>query len=220
MLPTDKLAIAGEHAFFFSGAVGQMEAVLTVPQVLCDGTVAVLGHPHSLQGGSMTNKVVTSMARAFRDLGIPSLRFNFRGVGNSAGAYDAGVGESEDMMMLIDLWTRQHPDCRVLLAGFSFGSYVVFRAARLCHPEILITVAPPVHHYDYQDYSILPENWTIFQGDEDEVVPAQLVFDFAAATNPPLPVIRFADTGHFFHGQLMPLREALMSLVNRQVLCP
>jgi uncharacterized protein len=217
MLPTDKLNSAGEHAFFFEGGVGKIEAVLAVPPASIDNYVALLGHPHSLQGGSMTNKVVTTMARAFRELGIPSLRFNFRGVGASWGVYDAGIGESEDMLTLARLWREQYPNARFLFAGFSFGSYVAYRAAASFEHDLLITVAPAVHHYDYQEFSPPPTPWYILQGDEDEVVPLQLVLDFAAQATPTLPVIRFAETGHFFHGKLLVLKPEIMTIVNQVI---
>ncbi|MDP1603672.1 MAG: hypothetical protein Q8M03_10455 [Legionella sp.] len=217
MLPTDKLNSAGEHAFFFEGAIGKIEAVLTAPAVSINNYVALLGHPHSLQGGSMTNKVVTTMARAFRELGIPSLRFNFRGVGASEGAYDAGIGESEDMIMLARLWQQDYPEARFLFAGFSFGSYVAYRTAALIPHDLLITVAPAVHHYNYQEFSPRPNPWYILQGDEDEVVPLQLVLDFAAQSQPALPVIRFPETGHFFHGKLLLLKPEIMAIVSQVI---
>lgn len=218
MLPIDKLTTPGEHTFCFEGAAGTLEAVMTVPPEALEHYVAILGHPHSLQGGSMTNKVVTTMARAFRDLGIPSLRFNFRGVGQSAGAYDAGIGESDDMLILRNLWANQHANPRFLFAGFSFGSYVTYRAASQCEHDLLISVAPAVHHYDYREFSVSSTSWVIFQGDEDEVVPANLVFAFAKGFNPEIPVIRYADTSHFFHGKLLLLKDDISKLVRQQVL--
>lgn len=218
MLPLIQSNSPGEHSFSFEGAAGKLEAVLTIPPIIIENTVALLGHPHSLQGGSMNNKVVTTMARAFKELGIPSLRFNFRGVGESAGAFDNGIGESVDMDILRTLWQEQYPHCRFLLAGFSFGSYVAYRAAALGNYDLLITVAPPVHHFDYSEFSPAPEPWCIFQGDDDEVVPLTLVLDFAANSKPIVPVVRFAETSHFFHGKLLLLKAEVIKLVNAQVL--
>ncbi|WP_019215315.1 alpha/beta hydrolase [Legionella tunisiensis] len=214
MVLVDKLNTAGEHPFVFSGQVGQLEAVLTVPPDRHESYVALLGHPHSLQGGTMNNKVVTTLARTFKEIGIPSLRFNFRGVGQSEGSYDAGIGESDDMLSLMRLWQREKPEARFLLAGFSFGSYVAYRAAAQSKHELLITVAPPVHHYNYREFDPVPEPWLIMQGDEDEVVPLSLVLDFAAQSTPPLPVIRFAQTSHFFHGKLLELKEQLLKGIS------
>lgn len=217
MLPIDKLHTPGEHVFDFEGAAGKLEAIVTVPSVERTQYVAILGHPHSLQGGSMSNKVVTTMARAFRDLGILSLRFNFRGVGVSEGTYDAGVGESDDMLVLQKLWAK-HNTCRFLFAGFSFGSYVAFRAASQCDHDLLISVAPPVHHYDFHEFPHASDNWAIIQGDEDEVVPVNQVLEFAGSFDPAIPVIRYAETSHFFHGKLLLLKDDIMRIVNQQVL--
>jgi uncharacterized protein len=218
MLPIDQWFTEGEHPFFFTGGVGRIEAMLMVPAGASDQHIALLGHPHSLHGGSMNNKVITTLARAFRDLGIRSLRFNFRGVGHSAGQFDAGKGESEDMLALMELCAEASPDVRFLLAGFSFGSYVAWRASALKAHDLLLMVAPPVHHFDYLEFSSSPAHWHIIQGDADEIVPLQTVLDFAAHFTPPLPIVRFAETGHFFHGHLLKLREEVVRLVSTQVL--
>lgn len=209
----------GENPFFFEGAAGMLEAVLTIPPEARYDYVAILGHPHSLQGGTMNNKVVTTMVRAFKELGIPVLRFNFRGVGASLGDYDAGIGESDDMRVLAQLWEANYPQSRFLFAGFSFGSFVAYRAAALHKHDWLLTIAPAVHHYNYQELSIVPTPWHIIQGDDDEVVPLQMVVDFAARMTPALPVSRFRETGHFFHGKLLLLKAEILRLMNDKVLC-
>lgn len=213
----DKLNTPGEHPLILNGAVGQLEAVLTVPLTVSTPHVAFLGHPHSLQGGSMNNKVVTTLARTFKELGIPALRFNFRGVGCSEGVYDEGFGESLDMVELVRMWQQEQPDVQCLFAGFSFGSYVAYRAAMLSQAQLLITVAPPVHHYNYHEFNSDTLPWLIIQGDEDEVVPFKLVKEFAEYHNPPLPFISFAQTSHFFHGKLLELKSQVMDYVNLQV---
>jgi alpha/beta superfamily hydrolase len=214
---TEKLAVPGEHLLTLRGVVGQLEAVLTVPEQRVSNYIAFLGHPHSLQGGTMTNKVVTTLARTFKDLGIPSLRFNFRGVGQSEGVYDAGVGESADMLSLVQDWKKEQPEAQFIFAGFSFGSYVTYRVAAQCAHQLLISVAPAVHHYDYKEFSPAPYPWLIIQGDEDEVVPAEMVFDFATQAQPEIPVIRFAETTHFFHGKLIELKNKLSEYLSAQV---
>ncbi|MGQ3891539.1 alpha/beta hydrolase [Legionella sp. CNM-4043-24] len=218
MIPAHALQTPGEHPFFFDGAGVSLEAILTVPDTLSGSYLALLGHPHSLQGGSMNNKVVTTLARAFRELGIPSIRFNFRGVGQSSGVYDAGVGESEDMLALRAQWDALYPGTQVIYAGFSFGTYVTYRAAAQSEHELLISVAPAVTHNDYHEFSPAPAPWFIIQGDEDEVIPSTEVYQFAASSKPPIPVTRFADTTHFFHGRLLPLKTEVMRIVTEQVL--
>lgn len=216
----DKLSIPGEHVLSLQGSVGALEAVLTVPQTIQSTQVAFIGHPHSLQGGTMNNKVVTTIARAFKELGIPSLRFNFRGVGQSEGVYDAGIGESEDMLALVNQWQNEQPRVHFIFVGFSFGSYVAYRASSQCLGSRLITIAPPVHHYDYKAFEQLPQSWLIIQPDADEVVPADLVYHFADSFNPPLPVIRFAQTSHFFHGKLIELKAQLIEYIRLEASLP
>lgn len=205
----EKLNIPGEHPFQFQGKTGKLEGITTVPETLSENYLAILGHPHSLYGGTMQNKVVTTMARAFKDRGILSIRFNFRGVGASEGAYDAGIGESEDMLILAHQWLGEMPNTLLLFAGFSFGSYVCYRAAAQLENALLVSVAPAVHHYNYNEFKPAPRPWVILQGDTDEVVPAHQVWEFAEQQNPPLPLIRFPETTHFFHGKLLDLKTEI-----------
>lgn len=213
---TDKFHTPGEHPLFLQGKMGQLEAILTIPEQLNTSYVAFLGHPHSLQGGTMNNKVVTTLARAFKELGIPSLRFNFRGVGLSAGVYDDGIGESDDMIALVREWQNEQPQAQLIFAGFSFGSYVAYRAAAHFGQTHLITIAPPVHHYNYREFNPKFASWLIIQGDADEVVPASMVLDFAHQFSPMLPVIEFANTSHFFHGKLLELKAQLIEYIRAQ----
>ncbi len=217
MLIADKLNTPGENHFFFAGEAGPLEVILTVPEQVNKKYIALLGHPHSLQGGTMNNKVVTTLTRAFKELGIASLRFNFRGVGASAGVYDEGQGESEDMLLLARQCLAENVEMKLLFAGFSFGSYVAYRAAAQCPHMLLITVAPPVHHYDYTEFFPVPRPWVVIQGDDDEVVPAQLVIDFITHISPSLPLVRFAETGHFFHGKLVDLKLHVIDLIRTNV---
>lgn len=161
----------------------------------------------------MNNKVVTTLARAFKDLGIASIRFNFRGVGQSVGEYDAGLGESEDMLLLARDWLRAKPETQIIFAGFSFGSYVAYRAASQCKHALLITVAPSVHHYDYTEFTPAPAPWILLQGDQDEIVPISLVQDFVERF-PAIDLLTFKDTSHFFHGQLIPLKQRLIEAIR------
>lgn len=205
----EKLLIPGMYHELVLGPVGRLDLILEVPSDANPNYVAILGHPHSLQGGTMQNKVVTTMARGFRELGIPSLRFNFRGVGRSEGAYDAGLGESEDMLHI--LRTLDCANRSVFFAGFSFGSYVAYRA--IAHyqsnqPTGLITIAPPVHHYDYSSPLKPRTPWLLVMGEEDEVVPVTAIQDFSS-THPEILVEYFPETGHFFHGKLLDLKAVL-----------
>lgn len=217
MIFTDKLDSPGEHHFLLQGLAGSIEAVLSIPSSIYSTDVALLGHPHSLQGGSMTNKVVTTMAGVFKNLGIPCLRFNFRGVGQSEGTYDAGIGESDDMLALARAWQKEQPGVNFIFAGFSFGSYVAYRASAQLDKAMLITVAPPVHHYNYREFHPAPQPWLIMQGDEDEIVCLEDVIYFSEQASPAIPVIKFAHTSHFFHGKLVELKVQLMDYLHSRV---
>lgn len=217
MVILEAMKSPGEHFCFFSGQVGTLEALISVPAAVDGRFMAIIGHPHSLQGGTMNNKVVTTLARSFKELHIPSLRFNFRGVGQSAGVYDEGIGESEDMLLLVRYCLQEMPGVRIIFAGFSFGSYVAYRAAAQAEHALLITVAPPVHHHDYTEFSPSPEPWIVAQGDEDEVVPLGEVLHFIAQSSPAPPLLRFAETGHFFHGKLIDLKVGLINEIRKHV---
>ena len=208
------LKTPGEHLFSVSGQAGPLEVALMVPEHANYRCVALLGHPHPLHGGTMSNKVVTTLVRAFKELNIASLRFNFRGVGQSAGIYDEGIGESEDMLLLARQVFKALPEAHFLFAGFSFGSYVAYRAAAQCQHSLLITVAPSVLHFNYTEFSPAPTPWIVLQGDDDEVVPLQSVLDFAALPSPVTSLQRFADTGHFFHGKLIELKLSIIEIVR------
>jgi hypothetical protein len=214
---TEQLTSPGDHEFVFSGLAGYLEAVLTVPPDLSTRYIAILGHPHSLQGGTMNNKVVTTLARLFKELGIASIRFNFRGVGQSAGVYDKGIGESQDMELLARTVLQELPNVQLIFAGFSFGSYVAYRAAAHCPNALLISIAPPVHHYNFTEFLPVLMPWIVAQGDEDEVVPVSLVLDFVSGCSPPPFLLEFDKTGHFFHGRLVDLKLRLMEAIRMQV---
>lgn len=206
------LDIPGEHYDSFDGAAGPMETCLVVPDEIKSNRIAILGHPHSLKGGTMQNKVVTTLARIFREQGIPSVRFNFRGVGHSSGSFDAGIGESDDMLQLALEIQRERPDTKFIFAGFSFGAFVAYRTAAQFPHELLITVAPPVNHFDFTAFPNDPNPWVLVQGDEDEVIPADIVFEFARTRD--ISVLEFPETGHFFHGKLMDLKARLIQVLS------
>ena len=172
--------------------------------------VAVVCHPLPTEGGTMHNKVVTMAARALRECGADTVRFNFRGVGASEGAFDEGVGESEDLRAVV-AWVRaQRPDAALWLAGFSFGAYVSLRMSAELQPAALLSIAPPVGRaWDFK--AIVPPScpWLVIQGDDDEIVDANAVAAWVAKLPHPPELVRMPDTGHFFHRKLMDLRGAI-----------
>lgn len=193
-----------------TGPAGDLEAHTTCPA--SDARIAataVICHPHPLHGGSMQNKVVTTLARGFADLGVASVRFNFRGVGASHGEFADAAGETEDALAVVE-WVRQvRPGDALWLAGFSFGGYVALRAAAAVQPAGLVTIAPAVHLYDFSALPMPRCPWLLVQGDADEVVPLDPVRAWLAGLATPPQTVILPDTGHFFHQRLNNLREAL-----------
>lgn len=204
---------AESQKLMLAGPAGPIEAVATGSSA-APSCSAVICHPHSLHGGTMDNKVVTSVERCLRDLGAATLRFNFRGVGASAGQFDHGQGEGEDLAAVVAQARIWAPDVPVWLAGFSFGSYVAARMADTLGAQLLISVAPPVGRFAFSGFQRPSCRWIVVQGDADEVVDPAEVFAWAEQWRPPLELIRFADTGHFFHGKIVELRQRLMDQIE------
>lgn len=205
----------------FYGSQGNIQAVLDIAEEFINPNfISVNCHPHSLHGGTMTNKVVHTVSRSIAGLGIPSLRFNFRGVGESAGEYDEGRGEQDDLACVIDWMKEQYPNSKLILSGFSFGSFVSsFAASKIC-PDLLVSIAPPVKRFDFDGF-IRPDcNWTIIIGDEDELVEYQSVVDWVNSFESSPRLITMPGASHFFHGRLVELRETIENLVSIFVRVP
>lgn len=187
-----------------AGPAGPLEARLELPGQAPQAT-ALLCHPHPLHGGTMHNKVVHTLARSFLELGAAALRFNFRGVGASAGVYADGLGETDDAVAAAELLTARWPDLPLYLGGFSFGAAVAVRAAPVLDPAGLVTVALPVERLDAG--TALPQvPWLLIHGAEDELVPLDALIDWLneQPPGPALEVVAGAD--HFFHGKLTDLK--------------
>ena len=192
------------------GPAGRIEAAVERPAPEQERrAIAVIGHPHPPDGGTMNNKVVTTIARALAELGVSSVRFNFRGVGASEGAYDQGRGETLDFLAVAQWALAARPGDALWLCGFSFGSWVALRAARQLPVQQMVCIAPPVGFRDFTGVPAPPCPWLVVQGDADDVVDPQAVFDWAAAADPAPTVVRMADAGHYFHGRLVDLRGAI-----------
>lgn len=200
------------------GPAGALE-VLAEPaedEVRVPASVVVC-HPLPTHGGTLRNKVVHMTARALRELGLNTVRFNFRGVGKSDGEFDDGIGETDDLLAIVE-WLRQvSPDDELWLAGFSFGSFVAARAAGRLSPSQLISVAPPVHHYDFEALERPDCPWLVIQGDEDDVVPPEKVYEWVESMDPAPQLVRMEETDHFFHRRLMDLRGVIKNGVKHQL---
>ncbi len=201
--------------FFLTGPTGRLECLADVPEEDdARPAVAVLCHPHPVHGGTMRNKVVTIMERSLRELGLKTVRFNTRGTGESEGEFNDGEGELDDLRAVIE-WVRQTcPDDDLWLGGFSFGAFVALKAAQDLPVRQLITIAPPVERYGFDQ--LVPPNcpWLIVQGDEDEVVSPEAVFQWAESLDQEADLIVLEGTGHFFHRRLMDLRGLIKNHVQ------
>jgi uncharacterized protein len=196
-----------------TGPAGSLEAIAEDPQGSAP-TYAVLCHPHPLFGGTMDNKVVTTLARALQQCGIPTLRFNFRGVGASSGAFDDGKGETADAAAVAAYGARRWPGRGLVLAGFSFGAFVALRLAQEREISRLITVAPPVERFDFSTMAPPSCPWLVVQGDADDVVDSQSVIAWVKRLKPQPTLIVMPKVGHFFHGHLPALREAVIDAIR------
>ncbi len=193
------------------GPAGMLEVAVDAPDddVAALPLVAIVCHPLPTEGGTMHNKVVTMAARSLRELGATTVRFNFRGTGHSEGEFDQGDGELEDLRA-VAAWVRaQRPEAALWLAGFSFGAYVTLRAAAGLQPALLLSIAPPAGRWDFDDIELPTMPWLVIQGENDEIVDPQAVYDWLERTRAQAELVRMPDTSHFFHRKLIDLRGAI-----------
>ncbi len=193
-------------SLFLPGPAGRLEACLNLPAAWDGGPVAVVCHPHSLYGGSLSNKVVYILAETFTALGLPTLRFNFRGVGKSEGSFDQGRGEQADLQAAVDWLRTRYPDAPLWLAGFSFGAYVAYQAHRAVGAARLLLVAPPVDLFDFGPPQPVSIPWLVIQPGDDEIVDVEAVRAWVAAQPNPPEFHLIEGASHFFHGRLNDLR--------------
>ncbi len=209
-MSNDSIAFPDSAAhFLLEGAAGSIEVATNRPAQSPRLGTALICHPHPLHGGSMQNKVVTTSERALRELGLSTLRFNFRGVGQSQGSYDEGRGEGEDLLLLAQWVRTARPRDALWLAGFSFGAFVSISHAAAIAPAQLISLAPPLGRWQFEAIAYPQCPWLVIQPEADEVVDAAAVFVWAENLAPRVELVRFPNTSHFFHGQLTTLREAI-----------
>jgi len=200
-----------QKAFSIIGPAGLLEGVAHLP----DGepqAIAVVAHPLPTMGGTMENKVVTTLAKTFMELGFAVLRFNFRGVGNSVGEFDNGNGEVEDVLAIVHYAHDTFGHLPLVLSGFSFGGYVQARVAQRLHPhpDRLVLIAPAVGRSvpGFEKSTSMPtvrHDTILVHGEQDDVVPLSEVMDWARPQH--LPIIVLPETEHFFHGRLNQLKQ-------------
>ena len=223
-----------EQALFLTGQAGKIEAILQgseQPRIINQSLqIAIILHPHPLHEGTMHNKVVYTLARACKQMDIPVLRYNFRGVGQSEGSHDHGIGETTDLLHIMQQLEHTYPKITFWLAGFSFGSFVAYQAFiesnknhgtnHKHHIRHLCLVGPPVERYAYPLIS-LPQDTglALLQGSKDEIVNPETNYQWFAQLQKQqlekkqLQLIKL-DTGHFFHGKLIELKESYISLMQ------
>jgi len=197
-----------------AGPAGNLEALLETPSDFKGDRVALLCHPHPQYQGTMLNKVVHTLARAMTDMGIAALRFNFRGVGASEGNYADGIGEIADVEAVAMSMAKRWPKAELWLAGFSFGAIVSARAAANLQPAQLVSIAPAVNLPGRRVEGSLAVPWLVIQGDADELVPVAAVRDWVATLDPQPELVVLPGVDHFFHGQLVTLRETLLQKLS------
>jgi hypothetical protein len=205
-----------EHGeFLLRGPVGMLECAADVPEPDCERPATIIiCHPHPLHGGTMHNKVVTILERSMRELGLRTVRFNFRGTGESEGEHDDGYGETDDLFAVAEWVRRTRPQDSLWLGGFSFGSFITLRAALNLDIGQLISIAPPTDRYAFDCLHRPDCPWLVVQGDEDEVVSIDHVRAWVDCVEPPPDLIVMEKADHFFHRRLMDLRGLLKNGVR------
>ncbi|HJS89480.1 MAG TPA: alpha/beta fold hydrolase [Steroidobacteraceae bacterium] len=211
-----------------AGSAGDIEAIVESPAAErpAEGAAplaehapvtrfGIVCHPHPLYGGTLDNKVVYTLARAFVELGVPTIRFNFRGVGASSGRFDQGFGETADVLDVIAYGRERWPSASLWLAGFSFGGAVAVRAAAQARPERLVVVAPGITRVALDGVGSPPGPWLIIQGDADDVIEPAAVLEWAHRQTVPPAVRLLPGAGHFFHGRLHELRGVVLEYLKK-----
>lgn len=214
------MKVPADEAVTLTGPAGSLETVIEVPEGAdTPRAFMVVCHPHPQHGGTMHNKVVTTLARAAQALGVPTMRFNYRGVGRSTGSYDAGRGETDDALAVVAAGRQRWPAARLWLAGFSFGGVVALRASTRAEAgaiDRLVTVAPALgrEFTDPADIALPDCPWLIVQGDADDVIDGALVIDWAGRIGGGARLAVLPGAGHFFHGRLTDLQQQVQSFLE------
>jgi len=206
----------GESRTTIAGPAGALEVALNLPATHPDQEprgIALIAHPHPQQGGTLDNKVAQTLAKTFVALDYASVRLNFRGVGKSEGAFDDGVGETDDALAALAFARSKFPSlssASPVLAGFSFGTFVQTRVAQTVTPERMVLIAPAVSRFAPAP---VPADTIVIHGEEDDIVALGDVLAWARPQH--LPILVFPGCGHFFHGRLPQLQRAITGMWQR-----
>lgn len=189
-----------------NGPAGKLETVIDDPGPDRRG-LALIAHPHPLYGGSLSNKVVATLAKIYYDQGYVAVRPNFRGVGSSEGTYDQGVGEVADMVAILNFVRERYPDLALMLAGFSFGAVVQSRVCEITQPKHLLLVSPAVNLFQM---GVAADETAVIHGECDELVPLEQVRAWSTQHDVTLAVVHGAD--HFFNKKIPALKQHILAL--------
>jgi len=194
---------------FVTGPAGRLQVLESKSQE-APQALAIVCHPHPLHGGTLDNKIVHQLAKSFVALGAVSVRFNFRGVGQSEGEFDEGRGERDDLLAVVEWARQQWPGLPLWLAGFSFGGFIALDAAQSLQPDWLVTVAPAVNYFPDQPVLLNAVSWLLIHGDADDIVPWSAVESWVGRQGLAPEVVCVEGAGHFFHGRLNELRDIVL----------
>jgi alpha/beta superfamily hydrolase len=199
---------------FVDGPAGRLESILERPAELDPIGKVVVCHPHPQYGGTMQNKVAHTLARAFVYAGFTTLRFNFRGTGQSDGEYDHGDGELDDAVAAMNWLRHRESQLPFWLAGFSFGAAIAIRAAVATPVDGLVSVAPAISSFA-SDLEAQPDcPWLIVQGDKDELVDVDETVEWIDSLSPGPELLIIPGAEHFFHGRLIELRGVVVEFIQ------
>jgi alpha/beta superfamily hydrolase len=211
------VSVLNKHAerFTLQGGAGSMECLLDIPDGAPPRGIALVAHPHPLYGGTMDNKVAVTLARTFVALGYVAARFNFRGVGASEGVHDNGVGETDDMAVMLAHMQAKYPGIPVALAGFSFGTFVQAQLQQRLiaegrPAERLVLCGTAAHKWPMPD---VPADTILIHGEVDDTITLAQVMDWARPQD--LPVIVIPGGDHFFHRKLGHIKKLVVQLWRR-----
>ena len=192
---------------FINGPTGLLDCLIIEPNISKYNAIALIFHPDPKGGGNYSNKIVQIIAKALAQKGMLCICPNLRGVGNSEGSHDMGIGEVEDAKAIYQYWHNQYPELQFIFAGFSFGTSIASQLATIYLPKHLFLVGPAISRYNVP---IVDKNiTTVIHGEQDEIIDISLVFNWSKANE--IPIIWCPDVGHFFHGKL----NIIQNIINR-----
>jgi alpha/beta superfamily hydrolase len=205
--------MAPEFLREIAGPVGPLEALLDLPEGE-PRAVAVLGHPHPLHGGTMHTKALYQAAKALPRIGVAALRFNFRGVGRSAGVFDAGPGEKEDFIAALSFMNGRFPDLPIWAGGMSFGAWIAMTTgAEDTRVSLLLGIAPPVDRYDFDALKTCTLPKFIVHGESDELISIKEIRKFYSQLPEPKELVTIEDGTHLFEGKTSLVGDAVEDLL-------